>query len=1400
MTRRRHRRQPAAASQATTSANGNLPSQTSSQSSGSPKAPSSRTRRRVDSPVVAPPKPPRPDYFSWPELVVRLDGLPAEVTTANLWNWFSCEGNITWMEINDKKNSQGPVSARICFEPPPRRPFLSAGSVRREHLDPRRYPNGLKIAVQPILEPPRRWRVDAASGEHSYPGKMKFGLRQIDFGSLTKPRAMAIVKTFTASPTNGHMKLELDMRNKRITVYFHVPAKELGWTGTRLFCFQVDIASITNIYQSALADGSTVWVLRLPRPPRYFWRMEDLQPAFADNAQSWNAKDLWYRATDVAQDLEMPLNYPVAIRTEVDDPEYVDIGRWTTFRLILSGNPNHEKKGAREQVRAALEEHNVPIINCQGFKFETAGKSMWDYLDRPTTSPDAHTSALMQMAAHTTHISPDVRYQLEVCVSRGVLIEHTVTAEFLETLAALRPLDATRRLEYLVDQNEPLYDPMQLFDDPDAEAFNPNIRTPHYCILMRKVVITPTTIRYSSPTVETSNRVMRKYSHLADRFLRVQFTEESEQGRIATNRMQNELVWKRVLRSLYQGIRIGDRIYEFLGFGSSQLRQCGAFFFCPTEHVTCDDIRQWMGDFTHIKTVAKYAARLGQCFSTTREIRGISQPQRQEIPDIERNGYCFTDGIGIISEFLSGRIIDEFPMDILDKPTAFQFRMGGAKGVMAVWPHVKGMTALVRDSQKKFTSKANSLEIVKCARFATATLNRQTIVVLECLGVPKRVFLRLLEKQIKEYQSAMVDNPVAIGLLTKFVDENQSTLILADLLKANFKTESYQEPFAINLLRLWRSWSLKLLKEKARIQVEKSAFVLGCVDETGSLRGHSRETEGSREKDVNKLPQIFLQLTDPARCDRTTIITGVCIVGRNPSLHPGDIRVVLAVDDPKLHHLKDVVVFPSTGDRPVPNMLAGGDLDGDDFFVFWDPDLIPTQWNFPPMDYAAPKPRTLARDVNVDDIREFFVKYLKNDCLGLIAHAHLGSADADPLGPKSQLCFLLTDLHSKAVDYPKTGEPADFGAKLQPQKWPHFMEKRNSYRSLKSLGVIYDKVVQETVDFQPDMRHAFDQRILTRYELSQVVLDKARDIKKRYDVCVRRVLTQHNVETEFELYTAWAMSAPAIGGTYKRQEDLGREYDVLKVRFRDECIEAAGSDDPEKLDPFVAAMYKVTEQDTRDVLHGRSDGPTNGDDEAMRTRKMTATPLITFPWIFHWVLIRIATGGKFKARKTPRWDAVRHSFANDPLAGKDQSAAKAGDEMSTEPISTLNGEHETPLIAITNETLKPEMASDSNSEGSQHGSTSATSLDAGPSGDEVKDEPATLLDFGVSEVNVVDATIWAPMGYGADMRELAVAVAENGTSETDSDDGSAGAIGGPVAETAMDRLASLMEFEEDEAF
>jgi RNA-dependent RNA polymerase len=415
-----------------------------------------------------------------------------------------------------------------------------------------------------------------------------------------------------------------------------------------------------------------------------------------------------------------------------------------------------------------------------------------------------------------------------------------------------------------------------------------------------------------------------------------------------------------------------------------------------------------MGDFSHNRVIAKYAARLGLCFSTTRAINSIGRTHVRSIKDIEEGGYCFTDGVGKVSNFVAQMIAQELNLpSALPVPSAFQFRMGGCKGILVAWPEVKGPELQLRMSQSKFQAVYNGLEVIRCSRYSPATLNRQTITILSSLGVEDRIFNHMLAEQLSNYRCAMTDERLALNLLSRYIDDNHMTVTIAQMISDGFM--QFKEPFLLSLLHLWRSWSIKALKEKAKIIVEKGAFLLGCVDEIGVLRGHRNVTgEAGTPADVNELPEIFVQVPEKDaegnQTSRYVVVEGICVLGRNPSLHPGDIRVVRAVNKPVLHHLRDVVVFPQVGERDIPSMCSGGDLDGDDFFVIWDEDLIPTEWNATPMDYTAPKAKELGRPVEIQDMMKFFVRYMKNDALPAIAHAHLAQSDFLDLGVKDPRC------------------------------------------------------------------------------------------------------------------------------------------------------------------------------------------------------------------------------------------------------------------------------------------------------------------------------------------------------------------------------------------------------------
>jgi RNA-dependent RNA polymerase len=287
----------------------------------------------------------------------------------------------------------------------------------------------------------------------------------------------------------------------------------------------------------------------------------------------------------------------------------------------------------------------------------------------------------------------------------------------------------------------------------------------------------------------------------------------------------------------------------------------------------------------------------------------------------------------------------------------------------------------------------------------------------------------------------------------------------------------------------------------------------------------------------------------------------------------------MAVNAKELHHLRNVVVFSQKGDRDLPNMLSGGDLDGDDYIIIWDKKLTSCVNNYEPMNYSAQTPRELARDVEIGDITKFFVNYMKNDKLGTIANAHLAWADKRDEGVKSDECFRLAILHSHAVDYVKSGEPAIMPPELRRKTFPHFMEKKpeETYRSDKILGVLYDSVSK--IDFVPALELEFDDRILNAYTLNEEILEVARAIKIRYDAAMRRIMAQHDIHTEFEVISIFIMHHSMATKDYKFHEDIASVCNGLKDTFKKIIYEVVASKDDIIMGPFIAAMYFVTHQE-----------------------------------------------------------------------------------------------------------------------------------------------------------------------------------------------------------------------------
>jgi RNA dependent RNA polymerase len=200
--------------------------------------------------------------------------------------------------------------------------------------------------------------------------------------------------------------------------------------------------------------------------------------------------------------------------------------------------------------------------------------------------------------------------------------------------------------------------------------------------LIHKATVTPTGIILEGPEPETKNRVLRKYSLHTEFFLRVSFSDEDgDRIRFDKHASLDEIYHVRFKRFLNGGIDIAGRRFEFLGFSHSSLRDHTCWFVAPFTHngkrTNARDIIAALGDFSSIRSPAKYAARIGQAFSETNGTVRLAKGTVQEIPDIERNNRVFSDGVGTFSEAILTKVWREYGSRGNGTPRVLQIRWAG---------------------------------------------------------------------------------------------------------------------------------------------------------------------------------------------------------------------------------------------------------------------------------------------------------------------------------------------------------------------------------------------------------------------------------------------------------------------------------------------------------------------------------------------------------------------------------------------------------------------------------------------------------------------------------------------------------------------------------------------------
>ena len=706
------------------------------------------------------------------------------------------------------------------------------------------------------------------------------------------------------------------------------------------------------------------------------------------------------------------------------------------------------------------------------------------------------------------------------------------------------------------------FDVQRAFDDTFEEVgeqpdFSQSTNPPNNFRYIDTAMVTPSTIIPLHPFLTQCNRLYRKFPN--EKYLNLAFCEEHGEP------LKNADVIDRVKKTLVSGIVINGSSYHFLVSSGSQLRTKKAIFLhIRKDENAHDKIKyfrsQLMGNSV-VNNETKYLTRLGLFCTSDYPACEIGESETLMLPDLfAANGDILTDGNGKIRKSLAKKVLEDIPLKnnptIIDT-TAIQIRLAGLKGVLTVVddetdPDFKQgnpkCNILFRKSMKKIEWTDSTLCVVKVGKYNKLFLNTQVLTLLTSLKDSSvqqwdpKMKLKAIFNQTLEYNAELFTNlEIAnFALTSQYLNYPHKTSQYFDILT---------EPYFISLLRCIYTYNIKNLIKRFHIPMKNGCLLMGIPDPIGVLE------DG----------EVFITYEENPS-ERTLIrrLTGRVLVYKNPCLHPGDLLTPTAVDMEELHTLHNVIVFPIKGSRSLPACSGGGDLDGDEFAIIWDEDLIPPETaTFHPLNYnQILEEYTDKLNVERSDLQKFdetqivdrnfpihldeniqsilansYCKVISNQLLGIISHYHVATSDMKEDGARDDLAIELAKLASLAVDAPKTGIfptiPEKATKLIRDKGYPDFMEKteNTSYPSRKLLGEFYHEartVCFKATEWQNILNYYskrdFKQRLPGNVPIDmfmipghEIYIEDAKKIYFKYTNAIRTIMLSLGIETEAEV-------------------------------------------------------------------------------------------------------------------------------------------------------------------------------------------------------------------------------------------------------------------------------------------
>ncbi|KAL9440712.1 hypothetical protein AB3S75_019390 [Citrus x aurantiifolia] len=682
-----------------------------------------------------------------------------------------------------------------------------------------------------------------------------------------------------------------------------------------------------------------------------------------------------------------------------------------------------------------------------------------------------------------------------------------------------------------------------------------------------------------------------------DNILLVKFDEELGGHRSSNNWNDSYSKYNEIAR---EGILVGLRRYHFFVFkdgGKEEKKKdpstspVKCYFVRMESSASIDMGYQYILSgktvhearymFMHVRTVssvANYMSRLSLILSKTMKLEvdfsRINIERIEDEPCRDKDGNAVykdgkalihTDGTGFISEDLAlkcptyvykekctnddstERSIDRKELEANfsdvarteshygEPPLLMQVRLfyngTAVKGTLLLNKKLPPQTIQIRPSMIKVEADPdlsdgqtfNSLEVVKTSNQPRKTyLSRNLIALLSYGGVPEIFFMDILRNALEDAWGVFSNKRNALKVSFNYggmdYDFTSARMILSGI--------SLDEPYLQHRLSILMKEEKKNL-QAGKLPVTESYYLMGTVDPTGILKSN----------------EVCIILKDGQ------VSWEKVLVYRNPGLHFGDIHVLKATYVKELEDFvgtsKYAIFFPCNGPRSLADEIAGGDFDGDMYFVSRNPELLKhfkesERWMSTSKNLSANKrPIDFSPEELENELFKLFLntrfcpsnaKSLAADCWQAVMDRFLtlGDESAEEKAVMKENMLRLINIYYDALDAPKkSGIKVEVPEDLKVEKFPCYMRRDESvsFESTSVLGTIYNTVKSyEAVDrsvteiwklscfdggvpeacmtkwkgyydqYRWEMKEAIDKCTVEREEAAELVIEKYKQI------------------------------------------------------------------------------------------------------------------------------------------------------------------------------------------------------------------------------------------------------------------------------------------------------------------